>query len=330
MNFLMKRIVYIVLACVCLCAAGCKKKVNHEAVRAGIVEQLSVQYDPSSIDEYFEIRPSDRSPLLYEVIDLQMGDTMLFSVDTKHSRVVDQLTDSHLMPFSITYPLYLSEEHSMRQLTNGSYSCTTDSTIRIVSDSLFLLDSDTLFHLQCTKLYTLKGLRFELAFDTENLIRDWDSDSRYYCNLTTDVGREYNARLATVAARILAGDSIGNLELEKLIPDTREKFDIYNLHEFTGDSIRFEQYVIYDSYIRNAAAGTYQLMDRYLNSYFFADGALAQTMIYYMHEMDSVNPLLFRQAACYTFDNSNASYISDAIREYQNDWYERLYDEPAE
>lgn len=324
----MKKLLCLLLLTVAL--FSCKKQVDHEAVRASVIEQLTVQYDADYIRDFLEIRPSDRSPLLYEVIDQEMGDTTLFSVDTKNSRVVDQLIDSHLMPFSLPYPLYISDEHSMWQLSNGSYSCTTDSTIRLVADSLFVLDADTLFHLQCTKLYTLRNLRFELVFDTENLIRDWDFDSRYYRNLTTDIGREYNARLSTVAARIMAGDSIGNLELEKLIPDTREKFDIYNLHEFTGDSIRFEQFEIYDSYIRNAAANSYELMDRYLNSFFFADGALAQNMVDHMHEMDSINPLLFRQAACYTFDNSLAEFISSAIHTYQNDWYDHIYDDPVE
>lgn len=330
----MRKYPYILIALL-LAMVSCKKQVDHEAVRTSIIEMLSIQYDEDYILQSMQIRPSDRSPLLYEVINLEDEDTLLFSVDTKHSRAVDMLLDSHLMPFSLSYPIsaLLPDQEDARcamyQLTDGCYSCTTDSTIRLISDSLFLLAGDTLYHMRCTKLYTLRNLRFELSFDSETLVRDWSSDSKYIRNLITDSGNEYNRLLASSAGRILAGDSLTNLELEKLIPNTEEKFHIYNLNEFLADplySLRAELYLTYDSVICNAAASTYELMDRYLNSYFFSDGAMAESMMDQMHKMDSINPLLFRQAACYTFDNTPAAYISDAIREYQNDWYDHIYE----
>jgi len=321
----MKKILYIAAALL-LIMTGCKKKVDHEAVKQSIMEMLSSQYSADYLNDFCEMRQSDRSPLLYEVIfggEEGEADTMLVSIDTKHSRAVDMLMDQRLTPFALPYTI--SQDRYMQQLTRGHYSCTTDSTIRIVCDSVFVLDQDTLFHTQFTTLYTLHNLRFEKAFEEDKLLRDWDHDNKYYCMLTTDQGRDYNEKLTGVALRILAGDSIGNITLEKLIPDTQDKFTIYNTWEYCyDDSLRTLLYNVYDPYIRNAATGTYELMDKYLNSFLFADGAIAEKMVTYMHEMDSINPLLFRQAACYTFDGTNASFISDAIREYQNEWYDKI------
>lgn len=321
---------------------GCKKKVDHEAVKQSIMEMLSVQYDADYLNDFCEMRQSDRSPILYEVIcssEEGEADTMLVSIDTKHSRAVDLLMDQRLTPFELPYTI--SQDRYMQQLTRGHYSCTTDSTIRIVCDSVFVLDQDTLFHTQFTTLYTLHNLRFEKAFEEDKLIRDWEGEKKQLRLLTTDSGRAYNERLADAAGRLLAGDSIGNITLEKLIPANEEQGLIYWLDIWAPDSLRTPMRQLYDSTIVNAATGSYALMDKYLQSFVVSIDYMSQysgkgndrSLVeeeYYRNctRMDAANPLLFRQSACYTLEGTHLSYISDAIREHQNGWATYLEENP--
>lgn len=319
----MKRISFFLIVAVAF--ASCKNKIDHEA----IVTQISQQYDFEFGQGKWgaDIHPSEQSPLLYEAL-WDDGIIDLFSIDTKHSKVVDRIHIPELCIFgdgiSVSNSAWIHFE------ARGTYSATTDSTFRVVYDSVYSLvnelkdDTTVLFHLQRTKLFSLRNLHFEKAFEAEEILKDFDLIGGIpLYSLYINSCNEYNEKLLSTYQSILKGDSLSREMLMQIIPQNEEQFRIY-FDDLTAG--RMEVLHKVDSTVCYAASRNYDVLDKYLNCLQYSDGWVTEWMLGNFYRIDSVNPLLFRQAACYIFDNTPDEFISNAIREYPNEWYDKIFE----
>ncbi|MBQ0034142.1 MAG: hypothetical protein KBS77_02490 [Bacteroidales bacterium] len=317
----MKRFSYL-LAVLCLLSAGCKRQVDHEA----IVQQISQQYDLEFGQGMWgaDIHPSEQSPLLYEAV-FDDGITDLFSVDTKHSKVVDRIHIPELCIFGDGFDI--SDSAWILFEARGNYVCTTARTFRVVYDSAYSLvnenkaDTNVLYHMQRTKLFAIRNLRFEQAFEADEIVQDFGIiDGKQLYSLYINSCYEYNRKLRSVYHSIQQGDSISREDLLQIIPQNEEQFRIY-FDDYTPGNGR--QFCAIDRAVCEASARDYVVLDKYLNCWQYSDGWVSETLLSNFHRIDSVNPLLFRQAAVYTLAGS---FVASSIEEYGDQWYDRIFD----
>jgi len=309
----MKRLIPILLACLCLTACqkattAATKPVADDSIMSERVNAFMKEYTAAHNKYYVSTaKPSDVSKSLFEVWYDEA--CVLVLINRQDACVKDVLGEPPI--WDTTDFLGITDDTGFEWRKFSNYQERNDTlTIREHTVYIYVDDverRDTMLH-ECTTItYSLSGGKFSKLSEVDTILGGYAWTAKCYFNEP-----EYNEQLYWLYKQIMTGDSISDEQLLDAMPQNRDQYRIYD-PEFSIFNERSQ--VIYDLAVSRAKANPL-FRDAYIKMLQWSDA----------YPGEIINEVL-----CPRFFYYDSVYFNEAIQRvlpseysifFDDEWYE--------
>lgn len=324
----MNRLIYILLACLCLTA--CHKSattdntttdssasVANDSIMTERVNEFMKEYVAAHKNMYYvnTATPSPVSDRLYEVWYDDGGYWVL--VNRQDTSVTDFLKECPFL--DATDFLSITDSTGIEWKKKSKYQERND-TLTIHEHTFFtFVDEmgrlDTMLH-ECSIItYNLFGDKFTKLSQLDTVIGGYDRTAKCYFNEF-----KYNDKLYALSKFIMAGDYISDEQLLDAMPKNEEQYHVYNPEHIPYN----DRSLVIDSLAISRAKDNPLFRDAYIKMLQWSDAAPADAIRdYYCPRFYFYDSVYFNDAI-----RRNLPTLYDAI--FDDEWYEWNYEHKDE
>ena len=306
----MKRLIPILLACLCLTACqkattAATKPVADDSIMSDRVNAFMKEYTAAHNKYYVSTaQPSDVSKSLFEVWYDEA--CVLVLVSRQDTCVKDVLGEPPI--WDTTDFLDITDDTGFEWRKFSNYQERNDTlticehTVYIYVD--FVERRDTVLH-ECTTItYSLSGGKFSKLSEVDTILGGYDWTAKCYFNEF-----KYNKKLHYLYDSIMEGNDVSDEQLLDAMPQNRDQFWVYTPEHYPyNDRSR-----IIDSMAISRAKDNPLLRDAYINMFHWSDGAASERL------SEGYYPIFFYYDSVY-FRDAIRRILPEYVDEFEADY----------